>query len=98
MLFRAKTSEEKRHPIGVLVDLAGPKIRLGEIAGGAMECEIGQEFHFMRGEHSHESHKLTCNYTLLIVEVAVGHILIRVGREVSEAHLARIFRAARASG
>jgi transposase len=33
-----------------------------------------------------------------IVEVLVGDILIRVGREVSEAHLARIFRAARASG
>jgi transposase len=33
-----------------------------------------------------------------IVEVVVGDILIRVGREVSEAHLARIFRAARASG
>ena len=28
----------------------------------------------------------------------VGDILIRVGREASEAHLARIFRAARASG
>lgn len=33
-----------------------------------------------------------------IVEVVVGDILIRVGREVSEPHLARIFRAARASG
>jgi hypothetical protein len=31
-----------------------------------------------------------------IVEVAIGDILIRVGRDVSEEHLARIFRAARA--
>jgi pyruvate kinase len=67
-----KISAEKRHPIAVLVDLAGPKIRLGEIAGGSVECEIGQEFHFVRGEHSDDSHKLTCNYTLLIDEVAVG--------------------------
>lgn len=32
-----------------------------------------------------------------IVEVAIGDILIRVGRDVCEAHLARIFRAARAA-
>ena len=32
-----------------------------------------------------------------IVEVAIGDILIRVGRDVSEEHLARIFRAARAA-
>jgi transposase len=32
-----------------------------------------------------------------IVEVAIGDILIRVGRDVGEAHLARIFRAARAA-
>jgi transposase len=32
-----------------------------------------------------------------IVEVAIGDILIRVGRDASEEHLARIFRAARAA-
>ena len=32
-----------------------------------------------------------------IVEVAIGDILIRVGRDVGEEHLARIFRAARAA-
>jgi transposase len=32
-----------------------------------------------------------------IVEVAIGDILIRVGRDVGEAHLVRIFRAARAA-
>ncbi len=37
-----KISAEKRHPVGVLVDLAGPKIRLGEIAGGSFECEIAK--------------------------------------------------------
>jgi pyruvate kinase len=67
-----KLSEEKRHPIGVLVDLAGPKIRLGEIAGGSIECVIGDEFHFIRGETSQEPRHLTCNYKLLIDEIAVG--------------------------
>lgn len=32
-----------------------------------------------------------------IIEVAIGDILIRVGRDVGEEHLARIFRAARAA-
>lgn len=32
-----------------------------------------------------------------IIEVAIGDVLIRVGRDVSEAHLARIFRAVRAA-
>jgi transposase len=32
-----------------------------------------------------------------IVEVVIGDLLIRVGREVGEEHLARIFRAARAA-
>ena len=32
-----------------------------------------------------------------LVEVAIGDILIRVGRDVGEEHLARIFRAARAA-
>ena len=32
-----------------------------------------------------------------IIEVAIGDILVRVGRDVGEEHLARIFRAARAA-
>jgi pyruvate kinase len=32
---------EKDRPIGLLVDLQGPKIRLGELAGGATELQAG---------------------------------------------------------
>ncbi|MGO4872733.1 MAG: hypothetical protein ACLPGW_19375, partial [Roseiarcus sp.] len=32
-----------------------------------------------------------------IIEVAIGEVLIRVGRDASEAHLAMIFRAVRAA-
>ncbi len=32
-----------------------------------------------------------------LVEIAIGDMLIRVGPEVSEAHLTRIFRAVRAA-
>jgi transposase len=35
--------------------------------------------------------------TVDIIEVAIGDVLIRVGRDASETHLARIFRAVRAA-
>lgn len=67
-----KLSAEKRHPVGVLVDLAGPKIRLGEIPGGSVECRIGDEFRFIRGESSDDPYRLTSTYPLLNDELAVG--------------------------
>lgn len=67
-----KLSAEKRHPVGVLVDLAGPKIRLGEIVGGSIECQIGDAFRFIPGETSHDPHDLTTTYELLISELRVG--------------------------
>ena len=36
-----RVSEALARPIGVLADLAGPKIRLGELPGGAVECVEG---------------------------------------------------------
>ena len=35
---------------GVLVDLAGPKIRLGELPGGELECATGDRVRFVRGD------------------------------------------------
>ncbi|MBZ0325404.1 MAG: pyruvate kinase [Alphaproteobacteria bacterium] len=37
---------EAGRPIGVLLDLQGPKIRLGRFAGGAAALEIGQKYRF----------------------------------------------------
>ncbi len=45
-----KVSSELRRPIGVLVDLAGPKIRLGELPGGQLDCRSGDTFYFIRGD------------------------------------------------
>ena len=39
-----RVSEELNRPIGILVDLAGPKIRLGEIEGDRVFCETGEDF------------------------------------------------------
>jgi pyruvate kinase len=39
-----KLEEEASRPIGVLLDLQGPKLRVGEIAGGGTELTAGQRF------------------------------------------------------
>lgn len=67
-----KLSDEKRRPIAVLVDLAGPKIRLGEMPGGQIELAEGQTVRFVRGEASSQPDELTTSYPALIDELQVG--------------------------
>jgi len=59
-------------PVGVLVDLAGPKIRLGELPGGAVECAEGAIVRFVRGSESRAPDEFTVTYERLIDELAVG--------------------------
>src|SRR5262245_23385338 len=41
-------AEDLGRPVAVLVDLAGPKMRLGELPGGQVECREGATFRFVR--------------------------------------------------
>ncbi|MFN9433366.1 MAG: pyruvate kinase [Planctomycetota bacterium] len=59
-------------PIGVLLDLAGPKIRLGKLLQDPMDVEVGQELTFIRGTDPTSPNELTSNYAKLIDEVAMG--------------------------
>jgi len=45
---RAEKLNEK--PIGILVDLQGPKLRIGDVAGGAVELRHGAQFRFDTSE------------------------------------------------
>ncbi|HEV3137126.1 MAG TPA: pyruvate kinase [Pirellulales bacterium] len=67
-----RTSAELRQPIAVLVDLAGPKIRLGELPGGMIQCAAGQEFRFVRGAEARQANDLTTTYAPLVDELKVG--------------------------
>ena len=67
-----RVAEAAGRPIGVLVDLAGPKIRLGEIPGGAVECLEGATLRFVRGSESKAADEFTVTYERLIDELAVG--------------------------
>ena len=67
-----QVSAELDCPIGILGDLSGPKIRLGEIPGGDITCNDGAMFRFIRGLSSDNPTDLTCTYEPLIDDVKPG--------------------------
>ncbi len=77
-----RVSEAAGRPIGVLVDLAGPKIRLGEIPDGAVECVEGAEFAFVRGAAAGPG-EFTATYEPLIDELSVGDSVMLADGTVS---------------
>lgn len=67
-----RASYDVGRPIGILIDLAGPKIRLGELNQEPTVCDLGAEFQFVRGNRSTASNVFTSNYERLIDELSVG--------------------------
>jgi len=65
-------SDELVRPVGVLVDLAGPKIRLGELPDGAVECVEGTRISFVRGPGPATADTFTTTYAPLVDELRVG--------------------------
>ncbi len=59
-------------PVGALIDLAGPKIRLGQLKEDPTECPLGAEFRFIRGDTPGKVNEFTCTYESLVAELAVG--------------------------
>lgn len=76
-------SEELQMPVGVLGDLSGPKIRLGEINNDEVLCEPGAVFRFVRGTSSSAVNELTCTYDKLIDDVAAGDRILLADGTVS---------------
>ena len=60
----------------VLLDLAGPKIRLGELVEEPHYCEVGSRYRFIRGETASDSHELTSTYRKLIDELNPGDLVM----------------------
>ena len=59
-------------PVGVLVDLAGPKIRLGELPDGEIQCLPDEELVFVRGRDPRQPNEVTTTYEPLVDELAEG--------------------------
>jgi len=76
-------SHELGEPIAILIDLAGPKIRLGEIADDCIVCETGEEFVFITGDKSHSRSELTSTYAPLVKELSVGDLVMLADGTVS---------------
>jgi pyruvate kinase len=70
-------------PIGILVDLAGPKIRLGELSVDPTVCEVGQEYRFVTGTKSSAANELTSTYPTLVSELSVGDSVMLADGTVS---------------
>ena len=67
-----RMSDELVRPVGVLVDLAGPKIRLGELPGGGVECVEGTRVRFVRGSGESTHDTFTTTYAPLVDELGPG--------------------------
>jgi len=59
-------------PVAVLVDLAGPKIRLGQLPDGEIRCRTGDELRLVRGRPPSGPNELDTTYEPLIDELAEG--------------------------
>jgi pyruvate kinase len=68
--IRAAEADAHR-PLAVLVDLAGPKIRLGTVTPDPLPCPLDAEFRFVR-DSTASPNDLTCNYERLVDELSVN--------------------------
>src|SRR5688572_1227240 len=64
-------SDELDEPIAILVDLAGPKIRLGDLPDDRIFCEIGETFFVVSGQPK-ALNELTTTYPPLVKELRIG--------------------------
>jgi pyruvate kinase len=79
-------SDESGHGVGVLVDLQGPKIRLGTFSGGPVLLEPGAEFTITTEDVDGDAEMASTTYAGLPGDVRAGdRILVDDGRVTLEA-------------
>ena len=71
-----RASRSRRAPTGVLLDLGGPKIRLGMLPGGAVELASGRTVELLPGvssaRESGAAMRLAVTYPALLADIAPG--------------------------
>jgi pyruvate kinase len=83
-------SDEAGRSVGVLVDLQGPKIRLGTFAAGRAVLRVGQEFTITADDVPGDADEAATTYPGLSADVGAGdQILVDDGRVVLEVVTAR---------
>ena len=64
-----RTAAELARPIGILLDLAGPKIRTGRLRGGVAVLEDGSEVRITGEDIEGDARRFSANYPRLAQEV-----------------------------
>ena len=78
-------SDVSGRSVGVLVDLQGPKIRLGRFAAGPVTLVAGQEFTITGQDVPGDQNEVSVSYPALAGDVRPGtHLLVDDGRVVLE--------------
>ena len=62
--------------VGILIDLTGPKIRLGQLAEDPLVVKNGQSLTFVRDSESATGNELYCSYAALVDEVQPEHSIV----------------------
>lgn len=71
-----RISESLRRPIAILLDLQGPKIRVGKLPQGGVELRAGSEFVLTNRHDSALSASAPVDYEPLPREVEGGHVVL----------------------
>ena len=69
-------SEAAGKPTGILIDLAGPKIRLGQLNVDPLIIKNGQSVTLIRGDNPQSEFELCCSYAPLLDELKIGDAIV----------------------
>ncbi len=79
-----QVSSQLDSPVAVLADLSGPKIRLGPIPTGSLQCESGQILRFVSTSGAGgDDRDLTSTYPSLVQELKAGDSILLADGTVS---------------
>lgn len=71
-----KVEEDVGHPIAILADLQGPKLRVGTFAAGAADLEEGQHFRFDLDPAPGEGHRVQLPHPEIFAALEQGSTLL----------------------
>ncbi len=77
-----QVAEELQQPIGVMVDLSGPKIRTGNLRDGSATLEPGAKVRITTAEIEGDATRFSANYPLLAREVKAGDRILLSDGEI----------------
>ena len=73
--IRRLSRQMDRH-VAVLQDLCGPKMRLGNIPGDLVDCQLGEEFTLLSDRLTDSPRELTCSYRDLPNDLKPGETVL----------------------